>query len=131
MESQELEVLAANQRFYDAFAERSFEKLEALWAREHDVAVIHPGWPPVFGREEVLDTWRQILEGPAPPNIRCSDARASVAGDTAYVICTEHLDGADLVATNLFVREDDAWRMLHHQAGPMPPPVPESPEMLH
>ena len=131
MTTDEREVLAANQRFYDAFAARDLEKLEASWALEHDLAVIHPGWPPVFGRNAVLDTWRQIVKGPEPPNIRCSNARARVTGDTAYVICTEHLDGGDLVATNLFVREDNDWRLLHHQAGPTPPPAPGSPETVH
>ena len=38
-------------------------------------------------------------------------------GDTALVLCEEELDGGTLVASNLFVREDGAWRIAHHQAG--------------
>ena len=38
-------------------------------------------------------------------------------GDTALVICEEELDGGTLIASNLFVREDAAWRLAHHQAG--------------
>ena len=130
-ESVRREVVAANQRFYDAFAERSFEKLEAVWAREHAVAVIHPGWPPLTGRDAVLDSWRRIVGGPNPPDIRCSDAQAHVVGETALVLCTEHLPDADLIATNLFVREEATWRMFHHHAGPLPLFPPEDEETVH
>jgi ketosteroid isomerase-like protein len=131
MASDERAVLAANQRFYDAFAERSFEKLEALMSLEHPVAVVHPGWPALLGREAVLDSWRRILGGPSPPDIRCSQARAHVIGDAAYVICTEHLPDGDLVATNFYVREGDGWRMLHHQAGPTPVAAPDADGTRH
>jgi hypothetical protein len=57
------ELLGANQVFYDAFGRRNLARLEELWASEHEVAVIHPGWPVIHGREAVLDSWRRILEG--------------------------------------------------------------------
>jgi hypothetical protein len=38
-------------------------------------------------------------------------------GDSAYVVCGEAIDGAELVATNFFVREDGAWKLVHHHAG--------------
>lgn len=50
------DVLAANEAFYTAFTNRDYPQLEALWAREHEVAVIHPGWPPLFGRSAVLES---------------------------------------------------------------------------
>ena len=72
------------------------------------------------GRDEVLASWRRIIDGPSPPDIRCSNAVASVTGDTAFVICTEHLPDGDLVATNVFALEHGRWRLVHHQAGPAP-----------
>ena len=33
----------------------------------------------------------------------------------------ETMEGARLVATNVFVREDGAWRMVHHQSTPIAP----------
>jgi hypothetical protein len=36
--------------------------------------------------------------------------------NSAMVICEEHLDTARMIATNVFVRESDDWRMVHHQA---------------
>jgi len=35
------------------------------------------------------------------------------------VICRELVGGSPLAATNVFVREDGAWRLLHHQSGPV------------
>ena len=70
------------------------------------------------GRDEVMESWQAILEGPNPPEITCHGASAHVCGDLAYVLCYEQVGGGFLVATNLFVREGGAWRMIHHQAGP-------------
>lgn len=35
------------------------------------------------------------------------------------VICAEELPGNRLTASNLFVKEDGAWRLVHHHAGPV------------
>lgn len=49
--------------------------------------------------------------------MKCTHAQAHVlAGDVAFVTCHEVFDGGRLAATNVFVREDGAWRMVHHQA---------------
>ena len=126
-------VLAANEAFYAAFRERDLQALDALWAREHPTAVIHPGWPAVLGRDAVMESWRRIIEGPAPPAIRCAGAEATLMGDTAFVICLEQLPDGVCVATNVFVREDGEWRLVHHHAGPVPPgtEVPEPPTTVH
>ncbi len=111
-------VLAANQAFYDAFNARDAEAMALLWSREHAVACIHPGWPPLSGREAVLDAWRGILANPNTPAIACESAEAMLWGDVALVLCFERLGGTVLAASNLFRLEDGMWRMVHHQAGP-------------
>ena len=121
MGDDERAVLAANESFYDLFAKGDLAGLAELWAERDGVAVLHPGWPPVYGRGPVLESWRRIIEGPSPPAVSCGEARAFLLGDAgAFVICREHLDGGDLIATNLFVREAEEWRLVHHQAGPVP-----------
>ncbi len=114
--SDERAVLASNQAFYDAFAARDTETMDALWARRAPVTCVHPGWQALRGRDAVLASWRGILQGPNPPDIDCADATAHLLGETAFVICTERLPGVELVATNVFVREDGAWRLVHHHA---------------
>ena len=40
-------------------------------------------------------------------------------GEVAFVTCHEVLPSGRLAATNVFVREGDAWRLVHHQATPI------------
>ena len=113
-------MLEANDAFYAAFAHRDAEAMDALWAREAEVACLHPGWELLVGREAVVTSWRRIiLGGGAPPGIRCERASAHVVGDTAWVVCAEIVPGGALAATNVFVREDGAWRLAHHHSSPV------------
>ena len=127
MTREEEEVLAANQAFYDAFRARDLKQMDRLWAHASEVAVVHPGWPAIHGRNAVMESWRGIIEGPAPPDIRCDEPRVYVLGAAAFVICTEHLPQGDLVATNLFANENGQWKLVHHNAGQAPPPEPLEP----
>jgi len=69
----------------------------------------------------VLDGWRHILGGSSGGELRCEQPHVSLVGDTAIVTCYEAGgdDPAHLAATNVFVLEDGAWRMVHHHAGPL------------
>lgn len=122
MPGEEDAVLAANEQFYRAFDARDNGAMESVWATRAPVACIHPGWAPLLGRELVLESWKRILDPETSPRIACSGASAHLLGDTAFVICTERLSDGELVATNLFTRESGAWKLVHHQAGPTPPP---------
>ena len=110
-------VLAANLEFYRAFGARDLAAMDALWARNAPVACIHPGWPALADRDAVIESWRGILSNPESPRIVCYDERVFLYGDTALVVCEKELDGGTLVASNLFVREAEGWRIAHHQAG--------------
>jgi ketosteroid isomerase-like protein len=110
-------ILAANLEFYRAFATRDFAAMEALWAKAAPVACVHPGWPALADRQAVMESWRGILSNPEAPRIVCYDEQVFLYGDTALVICEEEVGGGTLIASNLFVREEGAWRIAHHQAG--------------
>jgi len=118
--SDEPDVLLSNLAFYAAFAERDFDAMAELWATEAEVACLHPGWPLLEGRDDVLASWARILGNPGSPAVRCADARARVRDGFAWVTCREIIDDAHLVATNLFVFERGTWRLVHHQSGPLP-----------
>ncbi len=115
-------VLFANEAFYRAFADRDVEAMDEIWARDVPVACLHPGWPPLDGRDQVMQSWLSILANPDAPPIRCHDAGAHLYGDCAYVICYEEIEGQFLIATNTFVRQSigrgHVWRLVHHQSGP-------------
>lgn len=112
-------VLNANLDFYRAFNERSMKTMEALWSSTAPILCIHPGWNALAGREPVIQSWRAILANPDAPRVMCHDDRAFLYGDLAIVQCEEELESGHLVATNMFVREGGAWKMIHHQASPL------------
>lgn len=117
-ESEE-EVLAANRAFYSAFASRQIDAMGTLWATELPVACIHPGWDCLHGREAVLSSFEAILSFPHSPKIRPTDESIVMLGDSAFVTCIERIGDAELLATNIFYREQGQWKIVHHHASPL------------
>ena len=115
---EEQAVLFANEAFYQAFAEGDVAGMDDLWARDAVVTCVPPGWAPLSGRDEVMESWRAILENPNAPSIEFADAAVFVEGTLAYVICYESVGDGHLAATNIFLRERGLWKIVHHQAGP-------------
>lgn len=89
--SAESDVLDANARFYRAFESLSADEMAAVWAEEEPVCCVHPGWPLLSGREAVLESWARIFDNAAVMQFNVTGAAASVAGDWAWVVCTERL----------------------------------------
>lgn len=119
-------ILFANEAFYQAFRDRDMDAMEDLWSEREDVTCIHPGWPLLLNRKDVLQSWMSILANPESPAVQSDNAVVRQAGDMAYVTCYERIDDNVLVATNVFVRDGRRWRMMHHQAGPTSAaPAPE------
>jgi hypothetical protein len=119
-------VLFANEAFYNAFACSDFPAMDALWARDGHVICIHPGWHALTTREQIMESWRQMFEAESTA-VLCRSPEVFLTGDVAVVVCYEQLSDAVLVATNIFRHHDDAWYMVHHQAGPTrlrPAPLP-------
>jgi len=121
--SDQVALLFANEAFYAAFAGRDMDVMNGLWSSRREVTCIHPGWLPLAGRDDVMQSWQAILSNPASPAISCWNATAHILGDVAYVLCHEQLQHGFLAATNIFVREAGTWKLVHHQAGASPPPT--------
>lgn len=119
--SQTAAVLDANEAFYRALREGDLDAMEALWARGRQVSCMHPDGPAIFGRGAVMASWRIILRH-HPPEVRAWDARAIITGRTAMVLCRERIGPIELMASNAWVREEGAWRMVSHQAEQIPGP---------
>jgi ketosteroid isomerase-like protein len=130
MTSHDTAILRANETFYRAFSTGDYATMARLWAEQAPVTCLHPGLPALIGRETVMQSWRQILTQSAQLTMRCDHAHVQLFGESAVVTCYEANgdEPAHLAATNVFVREADQWRMVHHHAGPLaraisrPPP---------
>lgn len=118
-------VLFANEAFYLAFSSRDFSAMQSIWAEHAPVTCVHPGWGLLADRREVMLSWQAILANPNSPDVECHNPIVHIYGDVASVICFELVAEASLLATNLFIREEKIWKLVHHQSGAAPPPDEE------
>ncbi|MBL4685462.1 MAG: nuclear transport factor 2 family protein [Nannocystaceae bacterium] len=128
MADEQSEVLDTNASFYTAFAGRDYEAMEALWSSASVTVCVHPGWPPIRGREEVMKSFRSIFEHDTGPSPTCEAPTCHVIGTGAFVVCRERLGNAVLIATNVYARESGQWRLVHHHASALAQ-VPATPEL--
>jgi len=85
---------------------------------------VHPGWPLLVGWDAVRSSWATIFANTGEMRFTLSDVRASASGDLAWVTCTENIFSevqgrlavTSILATNLFERAADGWRLVHHHA---------------
>ncbi|MBK0400377.1 nuclear transport factor 2 family protein [Limibaculum sp. M0105] len=113
-------VLEANEAFYRSMRASDLGAMNALWSRTRRVSCTHPQGPSLFGREAVMESWRVIFARAEGVPIHATGAHAVLTGKTAMILCREEVGPTHLIATNIFVREGDSWRMVNHQSAPVP-----------
>jgi len=108
----------ANEAFYLAFEAKDYSAMDSVWSASAGVMCLHPGWPALVGRKDVMQSWRTILDNPQQAQVSFYAPSVQRIADTSVVVvCYEQTQGAVMVATNIFVREDDRLRLFVHQAG--------------
>ncbi|MET9550019.1 nuclear transport factor 2 family protein [Streptomyces sp. NPDC006627] len=156
------QVERANTAFYEALERGDFDEVSDLWldseadkvtdevtgddddrtdesvdgtADGDAISCVHPGWPVLTGRGEVLRSYALIMANTEYIQFFLTDLKVGVAGDTAVVTCTENilsggpppegggelgpLVGQLVVATNVFRRTPDGWKLWSHHASPV------------
>ncbi|MER7954799.1 MULTISPECIES: nuclear transport factor 2 family protein [unclassified Streptomyces] len=130
------EVEAANTAFYEAMERGDFEEISTLWLDDGatPISCVHPGWPVLSGRGEVLRSYALIMANTEYIQFFLTDVKVSLGGDVAVVTCTENIlsggpaeDGAELgplvgqlvVATNVFRRTFEGWKIWSHHGSPV------------
>ena len=117
-------VKAANLRFYQAFGSLDIAKMQQVWETSPRAMCLHPGWRLLTGWEEIRASWEGIFYNTSLMHFNITEIQVVVQGDSAWVFCMENIssvtDGRAInfgvKATNVFVRSDDGWRMVHHHA---------------
>ncbi len=119
---------AANAALYTAFETADVDAMQAIWDEVDPGALVcvHPGWPMLRGRSSVLRSWSAVMAGTEYIQFFLTDVRVTVVGDSAVVTCTENVltsadvgENASVVATNVFVRRGDGWRLQVHHGSPV------------
>jgi uncharacterized protein (TIGR02246 family) len=124
-----VEVEAANTALYEALEGADVDRMAAVWDDEEPDAVVcvHPGWPMLRGRSQVLRSFSAIMANTPYIQFFLTDVDVRVAGDTAVVTCTENIltevsqegSNGQVVATNVFRRRPGGWRLQVHHGSPV------------
>ena len=111
------QALFANEAFCLAFTQKDAHAMDELWARHAPLICIHPGWARLTNRDDIMESWRMILSNPNQPGMDFYDAQTHVHPSMVLVTCYEQLPGGVCLATNGFIEEDGAVRMVLHHSG--------------
>jgi ketosteroid isomerase-like protein len=119
-----IEVLTANQAFYDAHERRDIDAMRNVWEHSDRVVCTHPGWPILRTWPVVEDSWRRILGGPGRNQFILTNEAVAIHGDMAWVTVDENLvaDGGTgtVAATNVFLRAGaSGWKLVVHHGSPV------------
>lgn len=116
--------------FYDALNRADVEALMLLWADDDEISCIHPGGPRLHGHAAIQASWQAIL-GQGALQIRPSQRHQ--AHNVMSAVHTVIEGGANvgnvpahLVATNVYMKTPQGWRMVLHHVSVAPGVAPEA-----
>ena len=121
------EVTRTNEAFYKAFESLDVAAMDGIWAHQEYITCIHPGWSIRVGWPAVRDSWVVIFNNTFSMEFQLTELQVQVAADVAWVICTENItsrvgettQNSRVVATNLYERIGDDWKIIHHHGSPL------------
>jgi ketosteroid isomerase-like protein len=133
---------AAEAAFYAAFESRSLDGMMQVWANDEHVACVHPLAAPLNGRGAVAAGWRGMFEAAGQFRVQVELAHEIREADRVIRIVREYLTighetepRPPILATNIYRREADGWRMMLHHASPLQaggePPARTAHPVLH
>jgi ketosteroid isomerase-like protein len=111
--------------FYDALQNGDIERLMACWADEDDIVCIHPGGPRLVGAVAIRAAFESMFSNGSirawPERARKLQAVASAVHNVLErieVVTPQGPAQAWAIATNVYHRTAQGWRMVAHHASP-------------
>lgn len=111
--------------FYEALQTGSVERLMACWSDDEDVVCVHPGGPRVLGNAQIRASFEAIFANGSIPAQPERVRRVEAMGCSVHnlieridVMTDDGLRQAWVVATNVYVKTPQGWRMVAHHASP-------------
>ena len=121
-------VRRASTSFYKAFESLDISRMEEVWAHDERAVCVHPGWERAVGWRAVRSTWEKVFANTLQINFEVTEVALHVSDDLAAMSVTENLRSwypggggvvGQVLAVNLFERQDGRWRLIAHHASPM------------
>jgi ketosteroid isomerase-like protein len=112
-------------QFYEALASADLGLLMGLWSDDDEIACVHPGGPRVTGHAAVRASFEAIFANGAIPVRAQQVKRVESAGCSIHHV-TERVDirtaegvhTAWVLATNVYFKTAQGWRLVLHHASP-------------
>ena len=128
--------------FYEALQNADLEKLMACWADEDDLVCVHPSGPRLVGMPAIRSAFDAMFSKGSirawPESVRKIESIASSVHNVRERIEVLTEEGPRLVyviATNIYHKTAQGWRMVAHHASPgadqEPQEVTPTPHVLH
>ena len=128
--------------FYEALQTADLEKLIACWADEEEIVCVHPGGPRLIGMGAIRAAFDAMFSNGSirawPEEVRKIESLASVVHNVRErieVLTEEGPREAFVLATNVYHKTAQGWRMVVHHASPgseeEAQEVRETPYLLH
>lgn len=123
--------------FYDALQHGDLEKLMSVWAEDDEIACVHPGGPRAVGVVAIRASFEAVLSQgalhvTAEQVRRLETATCAIHHVTEKIqaMTPEGLQVAYVMATNVYLRTAQGWRMVLHHASPgQPHDMPDGTEL--
>jgi ketosteroid isomerase-like protein len=128
--------------FYDALQSADIDKLMACWADEDEIVCVHPGGPRVVGSGAIRAAFESMFANGSirawPDRVRKVESLASAVHNVLErieVMTNEGPRHAFVIATNVYHKTAQGWRLVAHHASPGTPremqEVAEAPQVFH
>jgi ketosteroid isomerase-like protein len=112
--------------FYEALQSADIEKLMACWADEDDIVCVHPGGPRVVGMGAIRAAFDAIFGHEGSIHVQAESIRRVDTLTGAVHSVLERIDvmtsegpaHAYVLATNVFHKTPQGWRLVVHHASP-------------
>ena len=128
--------------FYQALQHGDIDKLMACWSDEDDIVCVHPGGARLVGLAAIRATFETLFANGAiralPEKVRRVESLAASVHsvlERIEVLTDEGPRHAWVIATNVYLKTSQGWRMVAHHASPGTPhelhEVSDTPTVLH
>ncbi|QHJ01562.1 DUF4440 domain-containing protein [Xylophilus rhododendri] len=111
--------------FYEALRVGDLARMMACWADEDDIVCVHPGGPRLVGTGQIRASFEALFERGTPPirheTLHRVETLVSSVHSVLEKVALTLPDGAveaAVIATNVFHKTAQGWRMVAHHASP-------------